>query len=260
MRIAQVAPLAESVPPKFYGGTERVVAFLDKRARAAGSRRDAVCQRRFAHCARLSRRGRRPAARRPCDDVLAPHLLMLEEVLKRAPEFDMVHFHISQFHFPVARRMPVAHVTTLHGRLDLPELPPLYAEFEDMPVVSISDAQRDTVAACRVGRNRVSRPATRPAAVSPGAWSVPGIPRPHLAGEARRSRDRDRDRLRAAVEDRRQGRPRRSGLLRAGDSTSARPSARSNSSARSASLKKVTFSATPAHCSSPSTGRSHSGS
>jgi glycosyltransferase involved in cell wall biosynthesis len=67
---------------------------------------------------------------------------MLEQVLKRADEFDVVHFHVSQFHFPIARRLPVAHVTTLHGRLDLPELPPLYDEFADIPVVSISDAQR----------------------------------------------------------------------------------------------------------------------
>jgi glycosyltransferase involved in cell wall biosynthesis len=67
---------------------------------------------------------------------------MLEEVAKRAQEFDVVHFHISQFHFPLARRLPVAHVTTLHGRLDMRELRPLYAEFPDIPVISISDAQR----------------------------------------------------------------------------------------------------------------------
>ena len=78
----------------------------------------------------------------PCQDALAPHLLMLETVAKRAEEFDVLHFHVSQFHFPLVRRLSVAHVTTLHGRLDLPELPPLYAEFADVPVVSISDAQR----------------------------------------------------------------------------------------------------------------------
>ena len=78
-----------------------------------------------------------------CSDPLAPHVLMLENVIKRAHEFDVIHFHISQFHFPVMRRIPaVPHVTTLHGRLDLEEYKSFYCEFADMPVVSISDAQR----------------------------------------------------------------------------------------------------------------------
>jgi glycosyltransferase involved in cell wall biosynthesis len=78
----------------------------------------------------------------PCQDALAPHLLMLEKVAKCAGQFDILHFHVSQFHFPLVRRLKVAHITTLHGRLDLPEFPPLYQEFSDVPVVSISDAQR----------------------------------------------------------------------------------------------------------------------
>ncbi|HVG56806.1 MAG TPA: glycosyltransferase family 4 protein [Vicinamibacterales bacterium] len=144
MRIAQVAPLAESVPPKLYGGTERVVAILsDELVRlghdvtlfASGDSQTAAdLVPVWPEALRLN-----PA----CIDPLAPHLLMLEEVVKRAGRFDIVHFHISQFHFPVARRMTVPHVTTLHGRLDIPELPPLYAEFVDIPVVSISDAQRE---------------------------------------------------------------------------------------------------------------------
>lgn len=78
-----------------------------------------------------------------CKDHLAPHLLMLEKVVARTNEFDVIHFHISQLHFPVMRRLPyVPHVTTLHGRLDLEELRPLYQEYADIPVVSISDAQR----------------------------------------------------------------------------------------------------------------------
>jgi glycosyltransferase involved in cell wall biosynthesis len=77
-----------------------------------------------------------------CQDPLAPHILMLEQVASRAQEFDILHFHISQFHFPLVRRLPVAHVTTLHGRLDMPEIKPLYAEFPDVPVTSVSDAQR----------------------------------------------------------------------------------------------------------------------
>jgi glycosyltransferase involved in cell wall biosynthesis len=77
-----------------------------------------------------------------CQDFLAPHVYMLEQVLKRADEFDVVHFHIAQLHFPVVRRALLAHLTTMHGRLDLPELIPLYEEFNDVPCVSISDAQR----------------------------------------------------------------------------------------------------------------------
>jgi glycosyltransferase involved in cell wall biosynthesis len=144
MRIAQVAPLTESVPPQLYGGTERVVAYLT----------DELV--RFGHDVTLFASGdSRTAARLMpvwpralrldgfCRDTLAPHVLMLEEVAKRAREFDIVHFHISQFHFPLARRLPVAHVTTVHGRLDLPELVPLYREFNDIPLISISNAQRE---------------------------------------------------------------------------------------------------------------------
>jgi len=143
MRIAQVAPLAESVPPKLYGGTERVVAFLTNELVRLGhdvtlfASGDSDTRARLVapwpHALRLGGN---------CGDVLAPHLLMLEDVLTRVQDFDVVHFHIAEVHFPVARRMPVAHVTTLHGRLDIPELPPLYAEFADIPLVSISDAQR----------------------------------------------------------------------------------------------------------------------
>jgi glycosyltransferase involved in cell wall biosynthesis len=143
MRIAQVAPLTESVPPQLYGGTERVVACLaDELVRlghdvtlfASGDSRTTA--RLVPACPRALRLAG------PCHDWLAPHLLMLEKVATYAPHFDVLHFHISQFHFPVVRRLTIAHVTTLHGRLDLPELPPLYEEFADMPVVSISDAQR----------------------------------------------------------------------------------------------------------------------
>jgi glycosyltransferase involved in cell wall biosynthesis len=143
MRIAQVAPLSESVPPKLYGGTERVVAYLtDELVRqghsvtlfASGDSRTGatlvpVCSSALRLCGN-------------CRDTLAPHLLMVEQVARRAAEFDLIHFHIAQLHFPVARRLTVPHITTLHGRLDLPELAPLYREFADIPLVSISDAQR----------------------------------------------------------------------------------------------------------------------
>ena len=145
MRIAQVAPLVESVPPKLYGGTERVVSFLTEELvrlghqvtlfASADSRTTATLVPMCPEALRL---------RGSCVDQMAMHVMMLERVVARAHEFDVIHFHTSQLHYPVMRRLPhVRHVTTLHGRLDLEDLLPLYDEFSDVPVVSISDAQRN---------------------------------------------------------------------------------------------------------------------
>jgi glycosyltransferase involved in cell wall biosynthesis len=143
LKIAQVAPLFESVPPARYGGTERVVANLTDELVRLGH--DVTL---FAS-ADSKTRGRLvpmcPRALRldtSCRDQLAWHVLMLECVAGQAHKFDVVHFHIGHFHFPVLRRLEVPHVTTLHGRLDLPELQPLYDEFSEMPLISISNAQR----------------------------------------------------------------------------------------------------------------------
>ena len=143
MRIAQVAPLIESVPPQLYGGTERVVAFLTDELVRQGhavtlfaSGDSTTTAKLVPVCPRALRFGGTGR------DDLAPHLLMLEQVAKRAHEFDVIHFHLAQLHFPVVRRLAAPHVTTLHGRLDIPELEPLYREFMDVPVVSISNAQR----------------------------------------------------------------------------------------------------------------------
>jgi glycosyltransferase involved in cell wall biosynthesis len=143
MRIAQVAPLVESVPPRLYGGTERVVSNLVEELVRQGHDVTLFASGDSRTSARLVPGS--PTALRLsgcCQDFLAPHVFMLEQVLKQAEEFDVVHFHIAQLHFPIARRALPAHVTTLHGRLDLPELGPLYEEFNDIPCVSISDAQR----------------------------------------------------------------------------------------------------------------------
>ena len=78
-----------------------------------------------------------------CADPLALHLLLVEQIAQRADEFDVIHFHIAPLHFSMARRLATPHVTTLHGRLDLPEVPALYGEFDDVPLVSVSDAQRE---------------------------------------------------------------------------------------------------------------------
>jgi len=143
MRIAQVAPLFESVPPKYYGGTERVVSYLTEELVNQGhevtpfASGDSVTK---AHLVAACRRSLRLDKQRV--DQFAHQILMLEHVFQRAPEFDIVHFHVDYLHFPLSRRQPITDVTTLHGRLDIPDLVPLYREFRDMPVISISNAQR----------------------------------------------------------------------------------------------------------------------
>jgi glycosyltransferase involved in cell wall biosynthesis len=144
MKIAQIAPLAESVPPKLYGGTERVVSYLTDELVRLGhevtlfASGDSVTSARLVACVPHALR-LDPSVRDPL-----PHLLvMLERVRQRAHEFDVLHFHIEPpLHFPLFRALGRKSVTTLHGRLDLPDLQPLFREFKDLPLVSISDSQR----------------------------------------------------------------------------------------------------------------------
>jgi glycosyltransferase involved in cell wall biosynthesis len=143
MRIAQIAPLHEAVPPKLYGGTERVVSYLtealvelghDVTLFASGdSKTSAKLEAFWPQALRLD-----PSIR----DTMAPHMLLLEEVRRRAEEFDILHFHIDYYPFSLFSRQPTPHLTTLHGRLDLPELQPVFNTFNEVPVVSISDNQR----------------------------------------------------------------------------------------------------------------------
>ncbi|HLT25408.1 MAG TPA: glycosyltransferase family 4 protein [Zeimonas sp.] len=148
MKIAQIAPLYESVPPHAYGGTERVVSYLTEELVRQGHEVTLFASGDSSTRARLV-----PGCRRSlrldagCLDPLAHHLLMLENVFQRASSFDVVHFHVDYLHFPFARRARIPHVATLHGRLDLPELRPLFDEYREMPLVSISDAQRRPLAA-----------------------------------------------------------------------------------------------------------------
>jgi len=144
MRIAQVAPLFESVPPKYYGGTERIVSYLTEELVRQGhdvtlfASGDSVTRARLvAGCRRSLRLDKH------CLDQMAHHVLMLENVCQRLGEFDCAHFHVDYLHYPLSRRARTPQVTTLHGRLDIPDLQPLYAEFRDMPVVSISNSQRE---------------------------------------------------------------------------------------------------------------------
>ncbi len=143
MRIAQVAPLYESVPPKCYGGTERVVSYLTEALVEAGHDVTLYASGDSKTAAKL-----RPACYRALRldkqsvDPFADHMLMAERLLQESSEFDVVHSHIDYLPFSVYRRMKTPSVTTLHGRLDIPNLIGLFREFNEMPVVSISNIQR----------------------------------------------------------------------------------------------------------------------
>jgi glycosyltransferase involved in cell wall biosynthesis len=143
LRIAQVAPLHESVPPRLYGGTERVVSYLTEELVRQGHRVTLFASGDSSTCADLvpgCERALRLDPRRPAGGAL--HTIMIEEVFKRAATFDIIHCHTDTIHLSLARRCPVPVLTTLHGRLDLVGLDNLHREFADLPLVSISDAQR----------------------------------------------------------------------------------------------------------------------
>ena len=143
MRIAQIAPLHEAVPPKLYGGTERVVSYLTEELVALGhdvtlfASGDSVTSARinsvWPRALRLD-----PAIR----DPIAPHILLMETVRRMADDFDVLHFHMDYWPFSLFSRQKTPFLTTMHGRLDLPELQPVFNTFPHAPVVSISDSQR----------------------------------------------------------------------------------------------------------------------
>jgi glycosyltransferase involved in cell wall biosynthesis len=143
MKIAQIAPLAEAVPPKLYGGTERIVSYLTEELVQQGhevtlfASADSCTSAELVPCARRALR---------LDDAvrdMLPHaIIMLEEVRRRADDFEILHFHTDMLHVPTFRHMAGHTVTTLHGRLDLPDLQPFYRKFPDFPLVSISNQQR----------------------------------------------------------------------------------------------------------------------
>jgi glycosyltransferase involved in cell wall biosynthesis len=143
MKIAQIAPLIESVPPRLYGGTERVVSYLTEELVALGhevtlfASGDSITAANLVPCCTQALR-LDPAV----TDPIPYYMLMLDKVRSHAAEFDVLHFHIDHFHFPVFRHQPIPTLTTLHGRQDLRDSLPFYARFSDMPLISISDAQR----------------------------------------------------------------------------------------------------------------------
>jgi len=187
MKIAQIAPLAERCPPKLYGGTERIVSYLTEELVRQGhdvtlfASGDSQIAANLVRCSDMALR-LNPMVK----DALPHHIIMLDEVLRRTDEFDVLHFHIDLLHFPLIRDFADRTVTTLHGRLDLPDLRPFYAAFPEIPLVSISRDQR--------------RPLPRRVNWAGNVYH--GLPR-----------DRDRRARRYEAQDRRQGRQGRPGLL-----------------------------------------------
>jgi glycosyltransferase involved in cell wall biosynthesis len=150
LKIAMVAPLYESVPPKFYGGTERIVSYLTEALVKKGhdvtlyASGDSVTEAKLiAACPRALRLDK------DCEDSLAPHILELQFVQNNIDKYDIVHYHNDYLHFPLSRFTNVPSITTLHGRLNIPELKPLYNEFNDMPLISISNSQREPLQQAR---------------------------------------------------------------------------------------------------------------
>jgi glycosyltransferase involved in cell wall biosynthesis len=143
MKIAQVAPLFESVPPRAYGGTERVVSYLTESLVEQGHEVTLFASGDSTTAAELVstvERGLRLDPRHP--DWVVAHTCLVDRVFEEADRFDAIHFHIDCLHYPLARRCRIPCVTTLHGRLDLPDLVPLHAQFDGHPLVSISNSQR----------------------------------------------------------------------------------------------------------------------
>jgi glycosyltransferase involved in cell wall biosynthesis len=143
MRIAQIAPLAERVPPRFYGGTERIVSYLTEELVQQGydvtlfASGDSITAARLVPCSHTALR-----LNPEIQDPIPYQVMLLEQVRQHAGEFDILHFHLDMLHFPIVRDFVGRTVTTLHGRLDLPDLQPFYRTFPEFPLVSISDDQR----------------------------------------------------------------------------------------------------------------------
>lgn len=144
MRIAQIAPLYESVPPKFYGGTERIVAHLTNELISRGhevtlfASGDSTTQAKLVASRDVALR----LDENPLSWDLPAHFAMLAEVHRRAPEFDILHFHLDCYHFPLFSDLAERTLTTVHGRQDIKDLVPLYRAYPHFPLVSISNSQR----------------------------------------------------------------------------------------------------------------------
>src|SRR5438094_10431951 len=146
MLITPVAPLTEAIPPKLYGGTERVVYWLVEELVALGH--DVTLFASGDSCTSAKLEAFWPRALRLDGSIRDPnalHMMMLEHVRRQASEFDFLHFHLDYYPFSLFSRQSTPFVTTLHGRLDLPEHQPVFATFSSVPVISISNSQRRPV-------------------------------------------------------------------------------------------------------------------
>ena len=143
MKIAQIAPLMESCPPQLYGGTERVVSYLTEELVRQGhdvtlfASGDSITSARLEVCCEQARR-----LDPNVSDPIPDHLIMLDKVRRMAEQFDILHFHVDVFHYPLAVSFAARTITTMHGRLDIPELRRVHAAFRGFPLVSISNNQR----------------------------------------------------------------------------------------------------------------------
>jgi glycosyltransferase involved in cell wall biosynthesis len=143
MKIAQIAPLIESVPPRLYGGTERIVSYLTEELVRLGhdvtlfASGDSITSAELVPCCTHALR-----LDSTVGDIIPHFMLMIDKVRERAHEFDILHFHIDLVHFPLFRSLAARTLTTLHGRQDLGDLKPFYFRFSEMPLVSISNDQR----------------------------------------------------------------------------------------------------------------------
>ena len=262
MHIAQIAPLTEAIPPKLYGGTERVVANLCDALVQLGHEVTLFAAADAQTDAKLIPVRDRPIRLDPAplkSDVAA-HLTMLHEVRRRAWQFDILHFHIDLLHFPVFEHQAQRTVTTLHGRLDLTDLEAAYGHWRQFGLVSISDHQRTPLPF-------VNWLATIPHGLPSHQFVFRARPQPgYLAFLGRISpekrpdrRDLDRAPRRHPAEDRGEGRQGRSRLLRDAHRTAPRPSVdRLHRRDRREARSRI-FSVMRARCCSRSTGRSRSG-
>lgn len=143
MKIAQIAPLYEAVPPKLYGGTERVVHYLTEELVSQGHEVTLFASGDSITSAKLiSNVDTGLRLKSDCVDSLAHHIVQIQEVKERIHEFDILHFHIDYLHFPFTEHLNVPSVTTLHGRLDIPDLQAVYNKFSSQKVISISRNQQ----------------------------------------------------------------------------------------------------------------------
>ncbi len=145
MKIAQIAPLMEAVPPRLYGGTERIVSFLTEELVAQGHEVTLFASGQSMTSARLIPCCEEPLRLKGVKNPVPYYMAMLDKVRRMADDFDILHFHIEQLHFPLFRDLAGRTLTTLHSRQDLPDVQSLYAGFPEMPLVSISNAQRTPV-------------------------------------------------------------------------------------------------------------------